>query len=122
MADPTSNLNVIQADNFFLRDPVSKSHVNLQSQIVGLAPATLSTCKLARATLGTTPPSAAIWQQASSSHLPGCQTFRLAINLSCRTSRFGYMTVEECQVKFKKLPYMVINFVVYCRRKMIYDR
>ncbi len=42
MTDPTSNLNTVRADNFFVCDPVSKTHVNLRSSIVGLAPATLS--------------------------------------------------------------------------------
>ncbi len=42
MADPTSNLNQTQADEFFAWDTASKSYVNLQSSIVGLAPATLS--------------------------------------------------------------------------------
>ena len=42
MTDPTSNLNQVQADTFFVWDPASKTYVNLQSSIVGLAPSTLS--------------------------------------------------------------------------------
>ena len=52
MANPTSNLNVIQADKFFVWDPASKSHVNLQSSIVGLAPATLSTLQALASAVG----------------------------------------------------------------------
>ncbi len=44
MTDPTSNLNSVQADKYFAWDPASKSHVNLQCSIVGLAPA-LARCR-----------------------------------------------------------------------------
>ncbi len=40
--DTTSNSTSIQADSFFVWDPASKKHVNLQSSIVGLAPETLN--------------------------------------------------------------------------------
>ena len=43
MSDPTSNSNSVQADAFYIWDPVTKTHVNLQSSIVGLAPETLNT-------------------------------------------------------------------------------
>ena len=55
MADPTGNLNVIQADKFFVWDPMIKSHVNLQSSIVGLAPATLSTLQALASAVGNDP-------------------------------------------------------------------
>ena len=41
--DTTSNTSSIQADSFFVWDAASKTYVNLQSSIVGLAPETLNT-------------------------------------------------------------------------------
>ena len=55
MADPTSNLNVVQADKFFVWDAASKTHVNLQNSIVGLAPATLSTLQALASAVGNDP-------------------------------------------------------------------
>ncbi len=52
MADPTSNLNVIQADKFFVWDPAIETHVNLQTSIVGLAPATLNTLQALASAVG----------------------------------------------------------------------
>ena len=40
--DTTSNSSSIQADSFFVWDPAIKTYINLQSSIVGLAPATLN--------------------------------------------------------------------------------
>jgi hypothetical protein len=40
--DTTSNSASIQADAFFVWDPASRKHVNLQSSITGLAPGTLN--------------------------------------------------------------------------------
>ncbi len=55
MTDPTSNLNTVQADKFFVWDPVSKAHVNLQSSIVGLAPSTLNTLQALASSVGNDP-------------------------------------------------------------------
>ena len=41
--DTTSNSSSIQADSFLVWDTASKTYVNLQSSIVGLAPSTLDT-------------------------------------------------------------------------------
>ncbi len=41
--DTTSNSSSIQADSFFVWDPATKTYVNLQSAITGLAPETLNT-------------------------------------------------------------------------------
>ena len=43
--DTTSNSSSIQADVFFVWDAESKTYVNLQSSITGLAPETLNTLK-----------------------------------------------------------------------------
>ena len=55
MADPTSNLNVIQADKIFVWDSASKMHVSLQTSIVGLAPATLNTLQALASAVGNDP-------------------------------------------------------------------
>ena len=55
MADPTSNLNVNQADSFFVWDPASKTRVNLQSSIVGLAPETLNSLRELASAVGNDP-------------------------------------------------------------------
>ena len=50
--DTTSNSSSIQADSFLVWDSASKTYVNLQSSIIGLAPETLNTLNEIATALG----------------------------------------------------------------------
>ena len=55
MADPTTNLSVIQADEFLVWDKVLKTYVNLQSGAGGLSAATVSTLQTLATAIGSDP-------------------------------------------------------------------
>ncbi len=52
---PSTNLNRVQADSFFVWDAAGKTYVNLQSSIVGLAPSTLNTLQALAAAVWNSP-------------------------------------------------------------------
>ena len=55
MSDATSNSTTIQADAFYVWDAASKTHVNLQTPITGLAPETLNTLNELASAVGNDP-------------------------------------------------------------------
>ncbi len=55
MADPATNLTQAQADKVVVWESASKTYVNLQTSIMGLAPSTLSTLQALAAPVGNDP-------------------------------------------------------------------